>query len=73
MNVTTVFNELMKLQTYKSLQKHYLILWIYFLIVFVTSTIGHVIDKQNGFTNGMVIGFIISISLWYQFGRKMIY
>jgi len=72
MNLTKIFNELMNLQTYQSLQKHYIILWFYLFIVFITSTIGHIIDKQNGFTHGMIIGFIISVILWYQFGRKMV-
>ena len=72
MNLTKILNELMNLQTYQSLQKHYLILWFYLFIVFLTSTIGHVIDKQNGFTRGMIIGFLLSVILWYQFGRKMV-
>ena len=73
MDVNKIFNELLNLQTYKSLQKHYFILWIYLFIVFITSTIGHVIDKKDGFTHGLVIGFILSIILWYQFGKKMVY
>ena len=40
------------------------------LLVFITSTIGHVIDKKAGFTYGMIIGFVVSLSLWYQYGRK---
>ena len=63
MDFNKIFNELLNLQTYKSLQKHYLILWFYFFIVFITATIGHILDKQNGFINGMVIGFIISVIL----------
>ena len=73
MNFNKIFNELLNLQTYKSLQKHYILLWFYFFIVFITSTVGHIIDKINGFTYGLIVGFIISIILWYQFGRKMIY
>ena len=72
MNFNKIFNELLQLKTYQSLQKHYFILWLYLFIVFITSTIGHVIDKKDGFTYGLVIGFIISITLWYQFGRKMV-
>ena len=73
MDFNKIFNELLNLQTYKSLQKHYFILWIYLFIVFITSTIGHVIDKKDEFTHGLIIGFILSIILWYQFGKKMVY
>ena len=73
MNINNIFNELIQLKTYKSLQKHYIILWFYLFVVFITSTVGHVIDKKDGFTYGLVIGFIISIILWYQFGKEMVY
>ena len=73
MKFNKIFNELLQLKTYQSLQKHYFILWFYLFIVFITSTIGYVIDKKDGFTYGLVIGFILSIILWYQFGRKMVY
>ena len=72
MNLNQLMNELFQFQTYQSLQKHYLILWFYFFVIFFTATIGHVLDKQNGFTNGLVVGFIVSLALWYQFGRKMV-
>lgn len=72
MDLTKILNELINLKTYQSLQKHYLILWFYFFIVFITATIGHVLDKKEGFTYGIIFGFIVSLVLWYQFGRKMV-
>jgi len=68
-----IVNELMKVQTYSQLKSHYMILWFYMFLVFITATIGHVIDKKEGFTYGMIIGFLLSLSLWYQYGRKMVY
>ncbi len=73
MNLTQVVHELFQLKTYKNLKKHYLILWFYFLVIFVTSTVGYVMDKQNGFTHGMIVGFIVSLILWNQYGRSMVY
>lgn len=70
MNLTNVFNELMKRAPS---QKHYIILFIYFGVISVTSTIGHIMNNKNGFTNGMILGFVVSLALWYQYGRKMVY
>lgn len=67
-----IVNELMKVQTYSQLKSHYMILWFYTVLIFVTATIGHVMNKKEGFTYGMIIGFIVSLFLWYQYGRKMI-
>jgi len=72
MDLIKLFNELLQLKTYKGLKQHYIILWIYTFIIFVMATIGHVIDKKDGFTYGMIIGFTISIFLWYQYGRKYV-
>jgi hypothetical protein len=73
MDLAKVINDLMEAQTYVGLQKHYLILWFYMFVIFITSTVGHVMDKQNGFTNGMIFGFILSMILWFQYGRTMVY
>ena len=73
MNINNIFNELIQLKTYKSLQKHYIILWFNLFVVFITSTVGHIIDKKDGFTYGIIFGFIVSIILWYQFGKEMVY
>ncbi len=72
MNLTNALNELIKLNTYTKLKKHYTILSFYFLVIIITSTVGHVIDKVNGFTNGLIIGFLVSLVLWYQYGRNMV-
>ena len=73
MDLAKVINDLMKAQTYIGLKKHYMILWFYMFVIFITSTVGHVMDKQNGFTYGMVIGFLVSMVLWFQYGRTMAY
>ena len=72
MNVSKVFNDLMKMKTYTSLKNHYLILMFYFMVIFITSTVGHTMNKENGFTNGMIIGFIISLFLWLTYGKYMV-
>jgi len=72
MNLQSVISELMKASTYSSLKQHYIILWFYTVIIFVTATVGHVITKTNGFTYGMIVGFIVSIFLWCQYGKEMV-
>ena len=72
MNVSKVFNDLMKMKTYTSLKNHYLILMFYFMVIFITSTVGHTMNKENGFTNGMIIGFIVSLFLWLTYGKHMV-
>ena len=47
MNLSKVFNDLMKLNTYQSLKNHYLILMFYFMVIFITSTVGHTMNKEN--------------------------
>jgi len=72
MNLLKVFNDLMKLNTYQSLKNHYLILMFYFMVIFITSTVGHTMNKENGFTNGMIFGFVISLLLWLTYGKYMV-
>ena len=73
MNIENVLSELMNVETYTNLQQHYMILLFYFLVIFVTSTVGHVMDKKDGFMYGLIIGFVVSLVLWYQYGRNMVY
>jgi len=70
--MNAVIAELMKVSTYTSMKQHYIILWFYTTLIFITATLGHVIDKKIGFTYGMISGFILSTVLWYQYGRKMV-
>ena len=72
MNLSKVFNDLMKLNTYQSLKNHYLILLFYFMVIFITSTVGHTMNKENGFTNGMIFGFVVSFLLWLTYGKYMV-
>jgi len=72
MNLQSIITELMNISTYTSLKKHYVILWFYTVLICIMSTIGHVIDKKNGFTYGMIGGFVVSTVLWYEFGKNMV-
>ena len=72
MNLSNM-KDLLKIKTYVDLQSHYVILWFYMFVVFITSTIGHVLDKKDGFTYGMTVGFVVSLVLWFQYGKKMAY
>jgi hypothetical protein len=72
MNLSNM-KDLLKIKTYVDLQSHYVILWFYMFVVFITSTIGHVLDKKDGFTYGMIVGFVVSLVLWFQYGKKMAY
>jgi hypothetical protein len=64
-----MINELLSMKTYSGLKKHYMVMWLYTLIIFLTSTMSHIYDKDNGFGRGMIMGFIISTVLWYQVGQ----
>ena len=60
-----------QLSDLKKYQTAYLILFFYFVISVVTATVGHHYDSREGFTNGYIVGIIISLLLWYSVGQKM--
>ena len=64
-------SELFTLSTYKKLTPAYMILLFYCVLLFITSTLGYVFDKKNGFTNGMLVGMIVSLYLWFNYGKRM--
>ena len=66
-----MFNDLMNLKTYQKLFPAYQILFFYLVVMMVTSTLGYVNDKKNGFTDGLFIGMILSLFLWNKYGRSM--
>jgi len=72
MNLSNM-KDLLKMKTYVDLQSHYVILLFYMFVVFITSTFGHVLDKKDGFTYGIIVGFVVSLVLWFQYGKKMAY
>ena len=49
----------------------YGILIFYGLLAIVTAALGNHFDKKNGFSNGYVVGTILSLVLWFSIGRKM--
>jgi len=58
-------SELTKLKT------AYLVLFFYAIIMNATATVGWFIDKEDGFTNGYIVGIVISLFLWFQYGKKV--
>ena len=72
MNLLNI-KDLLKMKTYVDLRSHYMILLFYMVVTFISSTVGHVLDKKDGFTYGMIVGFGASIVLWFQYGKKMTY
>jgi len=63
--------ELLNVSTYQKLSKPYFILLFYCTILFITSTLGFVLDKKKGFTNGMITGMIVSLYLWFNYGKRI--
>lgn len=49
----------------------YIILFVYSIIMAISATIGYYMDKKEGFTNGYVVGIILSLLLWFMKGEKM--
>ena len=49
----------------------YGILGFYGLLAIVAAALGNYLDKNNGFSNGYVIGTVLSLVLWFTVGRKM--
>ena len=48
----------------------YIVLAFYALLMSVTASIGYNMDKVNGFTNGYIVGMVISLVLWFTMGKK---
>lgn len=71
--MTDIVSQLTDLKTYKKLLPAYSILAFYLAVMIVTSTLGYTIDKKDGFTYGFVFGAVVSLFLWFQYGRKMAY
>lgn len=55
----------------KKYQQAYLILLFYFVLMVVGATVGHQFDKKDGFTYGYLAGIVVSVVLWFQYGKKM--
>ena len=50
--------------------KSYMIIFFYALLMCITGVIGNQF-KIIGFNNGLLIGLVISIVLWFTVGKKM--
>ena len=53
------------------LKTAYLVLFFYAIIMNLSATIGWFIDKENGFTYGYVVGIVISVALWFLYGKQV--
>ena len=49
----------------------YAVIAFYGLLAIITAAIGNHLDNKNGFSNGYVVGVILSLVLWFTVGRKM--
>ena len=48
----------------------YMVLAFYSVLMAVAANIGYNMDKKNGFTNGYIVGIVISLVLWFTMGKK---
>ena len=60
-----------RLPDFAKLKTAYTITLFYSVLMSVTATIGYMMDKRDGFTNGYVVGVLISLMLWFLVGKKM--
>ena len=60
-----------KLSDLKVLKTAYGILLFYAILMMVSATFGWYFGGPDGFTNGYIVGIIISIALWLGYGEKM--
>jgi hypothetical protein len=51
------------------INKGYGILVFYGILAIICAAIGNYWDKKNGFSNGYVVGNILSLVLWFTVGR----
>jgi hypothetical protein len=49
----------------------YPILVFYGILAIVCAALGNHFDKKNGFSNGYVVGTVLSLVIWFNAGRKM--
>ena len=60
-----------QLSDLKSLNKAYMILFFYSLLMAISATVGWYLDKEDGFTKGYLGGIAISLGLWFMKGKDM--
>ena len=60
-----------KLSHLTKLKMAYGILLFYTVLMIISATIGWYYGGPDGFTNGYIIGIIISLVLWFTYGEKM--
>ena len=53
-----------------NITRAYGILVFYGILAIITAAIGHYIDTRNGFSNGYIVGVVMSVILWFSYGKK---
>ena len=74
--ITPQFSNLSKLldvSLYKKMWPTFQIIIFYALVMMVTSTLGFVLFKKDGGVHGLAVGAVLSLFLWYQFGKDKSY
>ena len=56
---------------FDKLRTGYMVLVFYTIIMIAAATIGYNMDKKDGFTNGYIAGIVISLVLWFNYGKQI--
>jgi hypothetical protein len=59
-----------KLSDLKNLKMAYGILLFYAVLMMVSATFGWYYGGTDGFTNGYIVGILLSLALWFTYGEK---
>ena len=55
---------------FSKLTTAYIITFFYSCVMSIAATLGYMVDKENGFTTGYLVGIVISLLLWFLVGKK---
>ena len=66
-------SHLLDVSLYKKMWPTFQIIIFYALVMMVTSTLGFVLFKKDGAVHGLAVGAVVSLFLWYQYGKDMSY
>jgi hypothetical protein len=66
-------SQLVDVSLYKKMWPTFQIILFYALVMMVTSTLGFVLFKKDGAVHGLALGAVLSLYLWYQYGKDMSY
>ena len=66
-------SQLLDLSLYKKMLPTFQIILFYALVMMVTSTLGFVLFQKDGGVHGLAFGALLSLALWYKYGKDMSY